>query len=98
MPSDDGLGSDEDQGRPPPPPGGSQENPKHPVTGAQVRPLHAALQGSQLVPEGKILEDHVVVPTAGQADRTEEQQYQFEHGLIMSCVAGAINRVKRAAR
>jgi hypothetical protein len=27
------------------------------------------------VPEGKILEDYVVVAMAGQADRTQEQQY-----------------------
>jgi hypothetical protein len=32
------------------------------------------LQGSQLVAEGQILEDHVVVATAGQSDRAQEQQ------------------------
>ena len=51
--------------RPPPAPGGRQQDPKHSVTGAKVRPLHAPLQGSQLVAEGQILEDHVVVATAG---------------------------------
>jgi hypothetical protein len=30
------------------------------------------LQGSQLVAEGKILEDHVVVNTAGQGDCAQE--------------------------
>ena len=58
MPADDGLGLDEDQCRPPPAPGGRQQDPKHAVTGAEVRPLHASLQGSQLVAEGKVL-DHV---------------------------------------
>jgi hypothetical protein len=32
------------------------------------------LQGSQLVAEGQILEDDVVVATAGQGDRPQEQQ------------------------
>ena len=43
-------------------PGGRQQDPKHSVTGAEVRPLHASLQGSQLVTEGKILEHYVVGP------------------------------------
>ena len=66
MPSDDDLRLDEDHCRPPPAPRGRQQDPKHAVTGAEVRPLHASLPGSQLVAEGKILEDHVVVATAGQ--------------------------------
>jgi hypothetical protein len=40
--------------------------------GAEVRPFHALLQGSQLVAEGKILEDHVVVATAGYGDPPQE--------------------------
>jgi NAD(P)-dependent dehydrogenase (short-subunit alcohol dehydrogenase family) len=84
MPSDDGLGLDEDQCRPPLAPGGRQQDPKHAVTGAEVRPLHASLQGSQLVAEGQILEDHVVVATAGHGDRPQEQQGQFKHVLILS--------------
>ena len=91
MPSDDGLGLDEDQCRPPPAPGGRQQDPKHSVTGAEVRPLHASLQGSQLVAEGKILEDHVVVATAGHGDRTQEQQRQFKHVLILSGVSAESN-------
>jgi len=49
------------------------------------------LQGSQLVAEGKILEDHVVVATAGQGDRPQEQQCQFNHVLILSGVAAERN-------
>jgi hypothetical protein len=45
------------------------------------------LQGSQLVAEGQILEDHVVVATAGDGDRPQEQQGQFKHVLILSGVA-----------
>jgi hypothetical protein len=45
------------------------------------------LQGSQLVAEGHILEDHVVVATGGQGDRPQEQQCQFKHLLILSRVA-----------
>ena len=87
MPSDDGLGLDEDQCRPPPAPGGRQQDPKHAVTDAEVRPLHAPLQGSQLVAEGKILEDHVVVATARHGDCPQEQQCQVKHVLILSGVA-----------
>ena len=82
MPADNRVGSDEDQGRPSLAPGGRQQDPKQAVTGAEVRPLHAPLQGSQLVAEGQILEDHVVVATAGQSDRPQEQQCQFKHVLI----------------
>jgi hypothetical protein len=74
MPSDHSLGLDEDQCRPPPLPDTGQDNPKQSVRGAQLRPLHASLQGSQLVTEGHILEDDVVVATAGQGDRPQEQQ------------------------
>ena len=56
-----------------------------------MRPLESALQGSQLVTEGQILKDHVVVAPAGQADRTQKQQHKFEHGVILSGMAGAIN-------
>ena len=85
------LGLDENQCRPPPAPGGRQQDPKHSVTGAEVRPLHASLQGSQLVAEGKILEDHVVVATAGHGDRTQEQQRQFKHVLILPGVPAESN-------
>ena len=94
MPSDDGLGLDDDQCRPPPAPGGRQQDPKDSVTGAEVRPLHASLQGSQLVAEGKILEDHVVVATAGYGDRTQEQQGQFKHVPILSWVASESNTAR----
>jgi hypothetical protein len=49
------------------------------------------LQGSQLVAEGKILEDHVVVATARHGDRTQEQQCQCKHVLILSGVAAESN-------
>ena len=94
MPSDDGLGLDEDQGRSPPASGGRQQDPKHSLTGAEVRPLHASLQGSQLVAEGQILEDHVVVATAGDSDRPQGQQCQFRHVLILSRVAAESNTAK----
>ncbi len=71
----------------PPAPGGRQQDPKHSLTGAEVRPLHAPLQGSQLVAEGKILEEDVVVATAGHGDRSQEQQCQFKHVVILSGVA-----------
>jgi hypothetical protein len=64
--------------------------------GAEVRPLHTSLQGSQLVAEGQILEDHVVVATAGDADRPQEQQCEFKHVLILSGVAAESNTRKAA--
>src|ERR1700716_3110531 len=91
MPSDDGSGLDEDQCRPRLAPGGRQQDPKHAVTGAEVRPLHASLQGSQLVAEGQILEDHVVVANAGNGDRPQEQQGQCKHVLILSGVPAESN-------
>ena len=91
MPSDDGLGVDENQCRPPPAPSGRQQNPEHSITGAEVRPLYASLQGSQLVAEGQTLEDHVVVATAGHGDRAQEQQCPFKHVLIVSGVAAESN-------
>jgi hypothetical protein len=49
------------------------------------------LQGSQLVAEGKTLKDHVVVATAGHVDRTQEQQRQFKHVLILPGVPAESN-------
>jgi hypothetical protein len=49
------------------------------------------LQGSQLVAEGQVLEDDVVVATAGQGDRPQEQQCQCNHVLILSGVAAESN-------
>jgi hypothetical protein len=49
------------------------------------------LQGSQLVAEGKVLEDHVVAATAGQGDHSQEQQCQFKHVLILSGVGAESN-------
>jgi hypothetical protein len=43
------------------------------------------------VAEGQILKDHVVVATAGHGDRTQEQQWQFKHVLILSGVAAENN-------
>jgi len=47
--------------------------------------------GSQLVAEGKILEDHVVVATAGHGDRPQEQECQCKHVLILSGVPAESN-------
>jgi len=44
------------------------------------------------VAQGKIFEDDVVVVTESQGDRTQQQENQFEHGLILSRVADEINR------
>jgi hypothetical protein len=91
MPSHDGLGLNEDQRRPPAAPSPSQQHPEHPVTSAEVSALDRPLQGSQLVPQGKILENDFLMPAAGQGDRAQEQQNQFEHRLIVSWVAAEIN-------
>jgi hypothetical protein len=54
------------------------------------------LQGSQLVAEGHILEDDVVVATEGHGDGTQEQQCQFKPDLILSAVAAESNTGKAA--
>jgi hypothetical protein len=69
MPSHDGLGLNENQCRPPAAPSPSQQHPEHPVTSPEVRPRDRPLQGSQLVPQGKILENDFLMPAAGQGDR-----------------------------
>ena len=79
MPSDDGLRVDEHECRPPLAPSAREHDPEHPVTGAEMRTLHARFQGSQLVTEGQILEDQIVVATADHGDRPQEQQGQFRH-------------------
>jgi hypothetical protein len=56
-----------------------------------VRPLDATLQGPQLVAEGKIFEDHVVVATAGHGDGAQKQQCQCKHVLILWGVAAESN-------
>jgi hypothetical protein len=43
------------------------------------------------VAEGKIFEDHVVMATAGHGDRTQEQQCQCKHVLILSGVSAESN-------
>jgi hypothetical protein len=53
--------------------------PHNGLAGAEVRPLHASLRGSQLVAEGKILDDHLLVATAGHGGRTQAKQSQFKH-------------------
>ena len=50
------------------------------------------------MPQGDILEDDFLVSAAGQGDRAQEQQYQFEHALIVACVAGKINASARTDR
>jgi hypothetical protein len=49
-----------------------------------VRSPHATLQGAQLVSQGHILEDDVLLPAAGQSDGAEEEYEQFEHGSILT--------------
>jgi hypothetical protein len=56
-----------------------------------VRPLDRPLQGSQLVPQGNILENDFLMPAAGQGDCAQEQQDQFVHRLIVAWAAAEIN-------
>jgi hypothetical protein len=43
------------------------------------------------VAEGQILKDHIVVATAGQGDRPQEQEYQCKHVPILSGTAAESN-------
>jgi hypothetical protein len=40
------------------------------------------------MPQGNILEDDFLVSAAGKGDRTEDQQQQFDRGLIGAGVVG----------
>jgi hypothetical protein len=51
---------------------------------APARDITGSLQRSQLMSQGHILEDDYLVSAARQGDRAEEQQQQFEHGLIVT--------------
>ncbi len=72
MPADDSLGLDEDQGRPPAPPSTRQQDPEHPISGTQMR-LGRALQDSELLPQGDVLEHEVVVAATSRHDRAHDQ-------------------------
>ncbi len=93
MPADDGLGLHEDEGRPPAPPRAGQQDPEHPVTRTKPMLRNAALQRSQLVAQGHVLQEKIATPAADEADRPDDQQQQFEHRLILACALGEINPV-----
>jgi hypothetical protein len=47
------------------------------------------------MPQGDVLQDDFAVSAAGQGNRTQERQQQFQHGLIVARVAGEINATAR---
>ena len=73
MPAEDRLRLDEDQGRLPASPSVGEQDPEHSVRPAETRPLHLALQGSQLVTQRKILKDKFSTASARDADRPDNQ-------------------------
>jgi hypothetical protein len=74
MPTENGVGLNEDQRRPPAAPRAGEQHPEHPIRRTNAKPLDASWQGSQLVSQGDILKDDFLVSAAGQGDRAEEQQ------------------------
>src|SRR6266567_5277454 len=56
VPSDNGLGLDDDECGAPVRPHSAQPSPEEPVEGCQLRLLHRAMQNAQLVPERKVFQ------------------------------------------
>ena len=73
MPTDDGLGFDEDKGGPPGPPRPGEQHPEQLIACAETR-VRGALQHPQLLPEGQVLEHEVVMSAARHDDPTYDQK------------------------
>ena len=81
MPSDHGLGFDDDQdvvpGRPEP----AERYPKQPILDAQPRARILSLQYAELLAKGQDLEAEAVTGTEEGAEGGEETQEKWNHGL-----------------
>jgi hypothetical protein len=65
MPSHDGVGPDEHEGRAPVPPRLRQHDPKQAIPSPETRTLSRAYRGMELLAECEILEHQFVVAAAG---------------------------------
>ena len=72
MSSDHCIGLDDHERRAPVPPRLGQYDPKQPISPPELRTAGGALQGGQPLPQREVLEDHLVMSTAGQRQRADE--------------------------
>ncbi len=81
MPAHDGGRLNEHQRGRPSRPHGGERDPEQSTSFTKTRSRARAFEGSELLPEGDILKNELVVPTAGDRERATEQQNQVQHAL-----------------
>jgi hypothetical protein len=71
-----------------------QQNPEQPVTRPKPGTPDGAFQRPQLLPQGDLFEDQLLMPAAGQGQRPRDQHNRFQHAAIRGAAAGekSINR------
>jgi hypothetical protein len=72
MPSQHGVGLDENERRAPVPPRVGQHDPKQPIPRPQVRTGARAFPRAELLAEREVLEDQFMMSAAGQRQRADE--------------------------
>jgi hypothetical protein len=74
VPSHDGVGLDDHEGRAPVPPRLGQHDPKEAIPVPENRTRACACHGMELLPECEVFEHHFVVPAAGQSKRSRDPE------------------------
>jgi hypothetical protein len=85
MPSHDGVGLDDHEGRAPVPPRLAQHDPKEAIPSPENRTRSRACQGMELLAECEVLEHQFVMPAAGQGKRSRDPEDSRQHWVIVSC-------------
>ena len=85
MPTHDGVGVHDDQGRAPIPPRVGEQHPKQSISVAELGTPHGALEHGQLLTECQILERDRSVSTADQREKSKRDDERSQHRL--SCLA-----------
>ena len=92
MPTHDGVRVHDDQGCAPIPPRVGEQHPKQPISVAESRTPHGALEHGQLLTEGQILERDRSVSTADQRERAKRDDERSQHELSCPAITHRINR------
>jgi hypothetical protein len=71
MPPQHGVWLDDHQRRSPSAPHGGQQDPEDPVTVLEARRPAGASHGVELLPQREVLQDHFVMPAAGERSRDQ---------------------------
>jgi hypothetical protein len=91
MPSHNGIGLDQHQRRAPVSPELRQHDPEEPIACLQTRALRCTFGSEQLLPQGQILQHHVLVSTACQRQPAADQNQEFQHAAMVARVVVKIN-------